>query len=1041
MHGFDLLARQLLLRSLDLDLVPERVDGVLLDFEFNLGALGGLALTPLVTFNFDKTITRNVPRFFLQRIGEFAVVRDEKNATVVFLDGARERAEGVAIQIVGRFVHDDDVRLLPHGGTEHELNLLATGKTLDAVVGTEFGIQTKVDQVLLDVRLRERARVQARASGFALVNAVEVLGETILFELFALHPRVGVHGETLPLALVLVLGLLLAATKNLLDDELENGTILLRDRNLFLHHALFLFGVLRGDLGQVFLVFARGETPADVFVRRFVQVLLDVMERVLRDVRVTHVRVTPDGTLVRFGFTGEKLDEGRLTSTVRAEARDTRAQRELNGRVLDDLTRRVRVLEPALGRLDDGLVLVLHALEETRNREDELEFVVGELGVLLRRRALLDEFGEITSVRHQLAVLVVNDVSTHAIQETGIVRHNHGGNLRLRVEVLFQPRDVLHVQVVRRLIEQQDVRLHEDGARERELHLPATGEGDNRPVDHLVGELERGERGSDTFLGRTVALDDRVGENELNDVHRVLVTLDVVLDVHRAEFLRRREVFDLAVVDSLHQSGLAATVRAAQTVTLTLLHVKRGVVQQNERTVRQREVALAKIFAFFVLDDEDLLGGFVHGVSAFDERLGHGIGLGEEKLQVRGRARLGPGVEIEVLRQQRVGGQGANVVEVHLDAVALDKLRDVLLGRTGRFGQKLDELLADGFFVVDTLAFLAIFGTGFVARGLEQSLVRASTHLAALRVGDFVHGALQKRQKLGQERRGIHRIFDKFAHVVNDDGRLTLDRGGLLEEQTALEKRTHDGERRGFNLLNKSRRRELVHAFRNFIDVVDAFNQGRDERLDVQVTDARRNLGHGRGGRLLDFRAHVHHDLSELRNNFRQVRRDRLAVAIDETIEHAQRSHGGLPELRLETNKDRSQRRANRELAQLRRDGRHRRVASRAHIARLVIARERDRDLEQINQIRLLRERSPVRNLRNLFRRRLARVLVLLLRRLRLDPFDVSRRHLRRRGHVALARRHYLLFVCAGHDRARPRFTVSLPSPASRPRAREGLYG
>ena len=223
-------------------------------------------------------------------------MRDEKNAAAEFLDGARERAEGVAVQIVGRFVHDDDVRLLPHGGTEHELNLLATGKTLDAVVRTKFGIQTKVDQVLLDVGLRERARVQARASGFALVDAVEVLGETNFSSFSRSIQELESMERPFHLALVLVLGLLLAARENLLDDELENGAILLRDRNLFLHHALFLFGVLRGDLGQVFLVFARGETPADVLVRRLVQVLLDVVERVLRDVRVTHVRVTPDGT-------------------------------------------------------------------------------------------------------------------------------------------------------------------------------------------------------------------------------------------------------------------------------------------------------------------------------------------------------------------------------------------------------------------------------------------------------------------------------------------------------------------------------------------------------------------------------------------------------------------------------------------------------------------------------------------------------------------------------------------------------------------------
>ena len=44
----------------------------------------------------------------------------------------------------------------------------------------------------------------------------------------------------------------------------------------------------------------------------------DAVERVLRDVRVTHVRVSPNRTLVRFSFTSKQLDERGLTGTVRA---------------------------------------------------------------------------------------------------------------------------------------------------------------------------------------------------------------------------------------------------------------------------------------------------------------------------------------------------------------------------------------------------------------------------------------------------------------------------------------------------------------------------------------------------------------------------------------------------------------------------------------------------------------------------------------------------------------------------------------------------
>ena len=65
----------------------------------------------------------------------------------------------------------------------------------------------------------------------------------------------------------------------------------------------------------------------------------------------------------------------------------TREEGELDGRALDDLAVGAGVGEVNVVRLDDGLVLVLHALEEAGDGEDELELVVGELGVLLRRRA------------------------------------------------------------------------------------------------------------------------------------------------------------------------------------------------------------------------------------------------------------------------------------------------------------------------------------------------------------------------------------------------------------------------------------------------------------------------------------------------------------------------------------------------------------------------------------------------------------------------------------------------------------------------------
>ena len=89
---------------------------------------------------------------------------------------------------------------------------------------------------------------------------------------------------------------------------------------------------------------------------------------------------------------------------------------------------------------------------------------------------LLDKLGEVAAVALQLAVLVVDDVRAHRLQEVAVVAHNHRRDARHRHEVVHEPLHVDDVQVVGRLVEQQDVGLLQDGARERELHLPAAGQ-------------------------------------------------------------------------------------------------------------------------------------------------------------------------------------------------------------------------------------------------------------------------------------------------------------------------------------------------------------------------------------------------------------------------------------------------------------------------------------------------------------------------------------------------------------------------------------
>ena len=93
---------------------------------------------------------------------------DEEDTAAELLDGAGEGAERVTVEVVGGLVHHDNVRLLPHGGAEDELDLLAAGETLDAVVGTELGVEAEIDEVLLDVAWVRGGR-RTRAGSLALV--------------------------------------------------------------------------------------------------------------------------------------------------------------------------------------------------------------------------------------------------------------------------------------------------------------------------------------------------------------------------------------------------------------------------------------------------------------------------------------------------------------------------------------------------------------------------------------------------------------------------------------------------------------------------------------------------------------------------------------------------------------------------------------------------------------------------------------------------------------------------------------------------------
>ena len=78
-------------------------------------------------------------------------------------------------------------------------------------------------------------------------------------------------------------------------------------------------------------------------------------------------------------------------------------------------------------------------------------------------------------VRGQPAVLEVDDLLGDAVQETPVVRDDEIGPARAR-EVVLQELDGVEVEMVRRLVEQQDVGVRQDRAGEHRAVLLAARE-------------------------------------------------------------------------------------------------------------------------------------------------------------------------------------------------------------------------------------------------------------------------------------------------------------------------------------------------------------------------------------------------------------------------------------------------------------------------------------------------------------------------------------------------------------------------------------
>mmetsp|Transcript_42170 Transcript_42170/g.51201 ORF Transcript_42170/g.51201 Transcript_42170/m.51201 type:complete len:604 (-) Transcript_42170:85-1896(-) len=453
--------------------------------------------------------------------------------------------------------------------------------------------------------------------------------------------------------------------------------------------------------------------------------------------------------------------------------------------------------------------------------------------------------------------------------------------------------------MVSRLVKQQNVSLAEHGTTQSKLHLPASREGGDGSLKHLISEAQVQQSGPHRVLRHLVSLQHRVIHNELNSVHLGLVTLDVVLNILGAHLLRAWETLDLAIGDSLHQGGLTTAVVAAETITLTTLEPHGGVVDKDHGTICKREVAVADILTLLIISDVHLLLGLVRCMCLLQENrhtlLGIGI-RGHDAAHVRHHLLL-PVTQLEVLGQDGVSAQGGNVVNVLLGTSGQEggvvSLRAALNLNHGS-GQLSNELSAQsGNRVWGTLFWLLATSSS------KEGLVTTSSNTTALRIRHLVHGILQERQQLGDEGLGIHGILNQLAHVVNNDSRLTLDGNlGLTVEPTQQE-RSHNGQHRCLNLLHEGGTSQLVHALWDAINVNNAGNKGGDEGFNINVADNSAHGLHGGVSSSLHLSLHVNHDLRQLGNNIRKHGSHLLGGPLSELVKGGKSTNLCLPHRRV----------------------------------------------------------------------------------------------------------------------------------------------
>lgn len=439
----------------------------------------------------------------------------------------------------------------------------------------------------------------------------------------------------------------------------------------------------------------------------------------------------------------------------------------------------------------------------------------------------------------------MDNVLDDVVKELGVVRDDDGcaggGD-----EVVLEPCNVLDIQVVGGLVEKKNIGLLEDGTGKSQLHLPTTRETTDGAIELLLKETELDEGLANLILRSLDTDGSELLHGPANDSLLSVVRVKVVLDVDGLDLRLLGETLNLLVVDGTHEGGLSGTVGAEKTVTLTTLQTKVSLVKQDLGTVGQVECAVTEILTLLLIRlDVTTSGGERRSLLA--ELLSNVLGVIANHDSKERNGVLGPNHGLDDLLVNELTTDGTNVVDNGLE----------LLGLRADDGL---EVSSNGLHVtiLGDLRGLAVNNSTDTGESVKSLLGL----LTSLRISEVVVVAVEGGHQLGQESGDNLGVLDKLAHVVDNDGRLSLD-GGLTLVKTTLKKGNHDSEGGLVDVSDESGGTEQVDGLGDVLGLSDTLDELGDEAVDILVDDQRADLLHGGVSSLLDLVLGVPHGLRD----------------------------------------------------------------------------------------------------------------------------------------------------------------------------------